>query len=70
MWHLRMPMTKIYEDVIIRKITEINKEFAEYYRLHRKFCSKKDNDKAQLIQNLLLDTCKSILKEIKIKEKE
>lgn len=60
---------KAYEEVIARKLLELDREHAEYQRLHRRFYREEDNN-AKLIHELLVDTYESILKEIKYQERK
>jgi hypothetical protein len=57
------------KEIITRKLLELDREHAEYQRLHRKFHGEYDNV-VRSIYRLLADSYESILKEIEHKERK
>ena len=57
------------KEIITRKLLELDREHAEYQRLHRKYHNK-DDSAAQATYELLVESYESILKEIKYQERK
>ena len=62
-------MAKIYEEVIVEILSELDRNHAKYQSLYTKY-HKNEDEEARRIHFLLVELCERILKEIAMRERK